>query len=560
MMRLAASVLLALLAAPCWPEESLDLEPAREALRRQQFQAAIELLRPAAGAGNAEAAFLLAQLLRTGRGGTRDPAASCKLLESSAALGFARAAGSLAAMLESGECLESSRTADEWRVAAGLPVRLPGSVPPHGNSPAAASPELLFRAARDGDVAGIRRLVAVVPRDAVDAFGRNALMIAIEFGQEPAARELVGLGVPADTADRNGYTPLLLAVRGSLPSTSALLLHQGAPADAAGPLGVTPLMLAARAGNAEIVEQLLAAGASVEKRDAQGLRAGDHAAVAGNAALAGRLGAGARPAGVARATQPGRIGGPASLIDAAESGDVERLRRELAAGADANAAGRDGMTAVATAARAASHASVAALLQGGAGPDTTDDGGRTPLMFAAMADDAESIRLLLAAGARVDATDARGRSALWHAASSNASRAGAALARPPVLDLADAEAVTPLLVAASRGHAAVIQVLVNAGADLERRSRNGNGALHAAAMAGRTPVIALLLSAGADPDEVNGNGDTALHLAVQALCASCVRDLLAAGASTRLRNAGGLTAPDIARRSADPDIIRLFDA
>jgi len=560
LIRLVAIVMLALLAAPCRPAELLDLEPAREALRRQQFQAAIELLRPAAAAGNVEAAFLLAQLLRTGRGGTRDVAESCRLLESSAVLGFARAAGSLAAMLESGECVASSRTADEWRAAADLPGRFPGSAPPDDTSPASPSPELLFRAARDGDIAGIRRLVTAVPPDAVDAFGRNALMIAIEHGQEPAARELVGLGVPANSADRNGDTPLLLAVRGSLPSTSALLLQHGALADASGPLGVTPLMLAARAGNAAIVEQLLAAGASVEKRDAQGLRAGDHAAVAGNAALAERLGVGARPASPARATQPARMAGPASLLDAAESGDVEQLRRELAAGADVNAEGRDGMTAVASAARGASHASVAALLQQGASPHTPDDAGRTPLMFAAMADDVESIRLLMAAGAHVDATDGRGRSPLWHAASSNASRAAAALARPPVLDLADADAVTPLLVAASRGHTAVTQVLLKAGADVKRRSRNGNGPLHAAAAAGRTPVIALLLSAGAGLDEVNGNGDTALHLAVQARCAACVRDLLAAGASTRLRNAGGLTAPDVARRSADPDIIRLFDA
>jgi ankyrin repeat protein len=556
--RTPVAAALGLLAALSCGAQSVDLEPAREAIRRQQFQDAIGILRPAADAGDPEAAFILAQLLRAGRGGTRDVAAACALLESAAAAGHGKSAGSLAAMLDSKECSGSARTPAEWRAVqaasgAGAPVAVMAS-----REPDDAPAEFLFRAAREGDIEALRRLLASIPAGAADEFGRNALMIAAEAGREDAVRELIARGAPLDAADRNGDTALTIAVRGNRAPTALLLIDSGAAVNVANALGVTPLMLAARADGGLLVERLLAAGAAPEARDAEGLRAGEHAALAGHSALAARLGAAQPPAGLRPGPQPPQHASATPVLDAAEAGDVDRLRRAIAAGQGVNDANRNGLTALALAARGGHAEAVSLLLEQSADPGRPDASGRTPLAFAAMADDPDSARLLLAAGARGDATDERGRSALWHAAASNSARAAAALARPPQLELPDADGVTPLMAAASRGHTAVVRVLLGAGADVGRSSRTGNDPLRAAAAAGRAEVIALLLSAGARPDTANAAGDTALHLAVQSRCAACVRDLLAAGASTRLRNAGGLTAADVARRTESTEIIRLL--
>ncbi|MDH4261279.1 MAG: hypothetical protein OEW16_13385, partial [Gammaproteobacteria bacterium] len=109
MSRTTAMLILALaVAAPV--ARAADLEPAREATRRHEYERAVILLRPAAAAGDAEAAFMLSQLLRYGRGVARDLGQACRLLEAAASTAHARAAGSLAAMLDSGECTTSSRT------------------------------------------------------------------------------------------------------------------------------------------------------------------------------------------------------------------------------------------------------------------------------------------------------------------------------------------------------------------------------------------------------------------------------------------------------------------
>jgi ankyrin repeat protein len=59
---------------------------------------------------------------------------------------------------------------------------------------------------------------------------------------------------------------------------------------------------------------------------------------------------------------------------------------------------------------------------------------------------------------------------------------------------------TPLHVAAERGHADIVELLLGHGADPNQRSAYGHFALHCAAMRGRRGVIELLLAYGARPD------------------------------------------------------------
>jgi len=60
-----------------------------------------------------------------------------------------------------------------------------------------------------------------------------------------------------------------------------------------------------------------------------------------------------------------------------------------------------------------------------------------------------------------------------------------------------------------------IRVLLNAGADIHIRDKNGATALHRAVRTRCAAAVCCLLDAGADPTQKNISGSTAFHLAVQ---------------------------------------------
>jgi len=99
--------------------------------------------------------------------------------------------------------------------------------------------------------------------------------------------------------------------------------------------------------------------------------------------------------------------------------------------------------------------------------------------------------------------------------------------------------------------------LVARGADLRARNRRGAEPLHAATIgapgtthwnpARQRAVIEYLVDAGADPNATALGGVTPLHRAVRNRCAAAVETLLRAGADPRLANDHGSTASDLAR-------------
>ncbi|MFM2121427.1 MAG: hypothetical protein RL722_2895 [Pseudomonadota bacterium] len=115
----------------------------------------------------------------------------------------------------------------------------------------------------------------------------------------------------------------------------------------------------------------------------------------------------------------------------------------------------------------------------------SDAEGRTPLMLAARHGRLAAVRALLTAGAAVDARDARDYTALFHACHDG-----------------DAD----------QGYPAVVQVLLDAGADMEACIGFGVRPLMYAAGTGEAAVVQTLLAAGADPLARNEVGRTALMM------------------------------------------------
>src|SRR6266513_787656 len=252
--------------------------------------------------------------------------------------------------------------------------------------------------------------------------------------------------------------------------------------------GKTVLMSAADWGHLDTVRALLEQGADVDAKDKKGdtaLRLAEKYKYSSIVALLRRAppmppktGIKNRTASVPT-TSPAATGPPAAsdlqpaspasassqdlnkkLLDAAEAGDTAEVRSLLREGANPNAKGGYGSTALMGAAVRGHTETVRALLEKGAEVNAKGNTGRTALMEAALEGYTETVRTLLEKGAEVNAKDNAG----W----------------------------TPLFWAAFSRRTDTVRALLQTGADITVRDRDGETALSGAEKHNYSDVIALL--------------------------------------------------------------------
>ena len=216
-----------------------------------------------------------------------------------------------------------------------------------------------------------------------------------------------------------------------------------------------------------------------------------------------------------------------TLLDAAESGDhAAAMRLVSAKGANVNATGADGSTAI---------------------------------MYAAANDDLELVRALIKAGANVKLKNQFGTSALTEAAIIGSAPIIDALLKAgadPNFKTPDGE--TPLMAAARSGKVDAAKALLAAGADINAKETwGGQTAIMWAAAQSQADMVKFLASKDASlndhgkvnqwerkiiqeprPKDMNKGGFTALHYAAREGCAACVQNLLAAQRRSRFRRSG----------------------
>jgi ankyrin repeat protein len=242
-----------------------------------------------------------------------------------------------------------------------------------------------------------------------------------------------------------------------------------------------------------------------------------------------------------------------ALVTAAESGQAELVRWLLERGADPRSRERDGMRALDGAAHRGDQAVVEVLLAHD--PELLDLPGlgeRTALLAAVAGQHVPLVRFLLALGTDPCRWAADGTRALDQAARDGQRElAELLLARDArLLDLPGYGERTPLIAAAGGGHAELVHILVERGADPRRQAADGTRALDCAARNGYQAVVEGLLAHDPALLDLPGRGEqTALLAAAGGGHAGLARWLLERGADSRWRASDGTHALELASRN-----------
>ena len=179
------------------------------------------------------------------------------------------------------------------------------------------------------------------------------------------------------------------------------------------------------------------------------------------------------------------IDGSTPLFVAVDKNRTDVARELVMRGADVTLTGRSDATALAGAAFNGNAELAALLLARGADPKAVDTTGKSPIVYAAAEGNSAVISLLLAAGVDVNTKYQNDLTALMWAAghADNAAEGDGVklvtllLDKGASVDEADDRGRTALMIAAERGHDAIVDLLMSRGATANRRDRGGLSAL-----------------------------------------------------------------------------------
>ena len=424
------------------------------------------------------------------------------------------------------------------------------------------------------DIAVAQSLPSPDPTERGPQWGFAPLFWAVKHERPDALRLLLERGVSANAANKSGQTILFSAVMRGEAECARILLDAGADPNPNMPHGMSPLNWAGNRGDTAIMNLLLERGADPNAGSKREMGGGLMGAIMfGNVEAARRLleaGAdpnaksdvGFTPLAFATARDDkemvklllewgASVKGdentiPASLMahhkpeiaallkqaagvnphELAKEGKTAELLAHLDAGADINAPGEHGETLLIAALRGKQGDTARILIERGADVNAPDRIGQTALICAAMRGDLDTTRLLLKRGADIAVADNRGQTALLSAAFADK--------QDIITLLADAGAQIGPVEAAILGDLLAVRRMLDAGADVDTRTRGGITPLMGAAARGHLDVLTALLIRRVDINAVDEEGQTALTWAVMHEQKEALHLLLDEGADVNL--------------------------
>jgi uncharacterized protein len=174
-------------------------------------------------------------------------------------------------------------------------------------------------------------------------------------------------------------------------------------------------------------------------------------------------------------------------------------------------------------------------------------------------DNPAAITALLQRGFDPNTPDPNGLSGLYIALRDSSLKAAQALIDWPKtnIEIRTAQDESPLMMAALKGHIEIVKKLIRRDADV---NKPGWTPLHYAATGGHLAIMDLLLEHHAFIDAESPNGTTPLMMAAHYGSPAAVKLLLEAGADPTMRNQLGLSAIDFANRVGRQDAADMIAA
>ncbi|XP_028406292.1 serine/threonine-protein phosphatase 6 regulatory ankyrin repeat subunit B-like isoform X2 [Dendronephthya gigantea] len=301
--------------------------------------------------------------------------------------------------------------------------------------------------------------------------------LLLKYGANPNLETVEGKETPVHYCARHGKNDVLLAMFNALSVEDVQRLVNQKTNDS-----LTPLLISSKEGNLDVNKSLMSRHARLDAFDQKG---------------------------------------KTSLHLSCEHGHKDVVHFLLNSKAYINAKTKLGLTALHLAAQKGYKDIVDMLVTSfGASIDALSLEGKTPLHLAAEGGRLEVCKILLHLKADTSATDSKGRTPLHYAAQKDHSEVIEFFLenRPQLVNQANAEGETCAHIAAAKGSVAVIKELLKLkNIHMTEKFTLGSNStpLHLAASGGHADVVQVLLDNGADVTQMDKHGLTAIHLAAK---------------------------------------------